>query len=248
MEEERTKIEHFKDMHKGADIYVMGSGKSCDFLDPSFFENKTCIGINQAFKRYKPQYIVKKDFLDKDETFDYARDNNAIIFYSKKSMGSLHDSDPKKYMKSDEDTSKIKTIRFNHTPLLEHNTGYNEIKKIYADATTNNTLMISRSTISSGIHLAFYMGAKNIILVGHDCCFINKESNYDGYHNNKSMKPAWGANDEKGKKDYGEWVSACSDISTKTKQVLNNEYQVNLCSINPYVSMREALVNCSIKR
>jgi len=248
MDTERTSLEHFKDIHKGEDIYVMGSGKTCDFLDPSFFDNKICIGINAAFKRYKPLYIVKKDFLDRDETFDYARDNNIPIFYSEKAMGSHHNTNPKAHMKPDEDSSKIKTIMFKHSPLLEHHTGDNEIKKIYENTFKNNNLMISRSTITSGIHLAFYMGAKNIILVGHDCCFIKKESNYEGYHDNKSMKPAWGGNNENSKKEYAKWVIQCAEISNRVKNILKEEYNVNLCSINPYASMRCALVNCTKER
>ena len=39
--------------------------------------------------------------------------------------------------------------------------------------------MVSRSTVTSAIHLAAYMSAKNIILVGHDCGFINNKSNIE---------------------------------------------------------------------
>ena len=34
------KLEDFENKFKGEDIYVIGSGKSLDFIDNSFFENK----------------------------------------------------------------------------------------------------------------------------------------------------------------------------------------------------------------
>ena len=36
----------FKDLHKNEDIYVIGSGKSLDFIDNSFFDNKVVTGTN----------------------------------------------------------------------------------------------------------------------------------------------------------------------------------------------------------
>lgn len=238
-------LEDFKNIHQGQDIYVMGSGKSCDFLDPSFFENKICIGINQAYKKYNCQYLVKKDFVGNDGAFDYARDNDATIFYSQKAMGTLHNTDPTKHMKKGEDASKIKTIMFKHPGMLYHDGGYDTIKKIYA--ADDNKLMISFSTITSGIHLAFYMGAKNIILVGHDCCFINKQTNYDGYHTEQTMKPAWGGMGKEAVQNYANWVSPCADISNRIKRLLKEEYNVNLCAINPFPSLREAINRSSLK-
>lgn len=43
-----------------------------------------------------------------------------------------------------------------------------------------NKLIVSYSTITTGIHLAAVMGAKNIILVGADCGTIDGMSNFDG--------------------------------------------------------------------
>ena len=50
----------FKNIHKGKDIYVIGSGKSCDFISRDFFDNKITIGINQVYYRYDTNYYVRK--------------------------------------------------------------------------------------------------------------------------------------------------------------------------------------------
>ena len=65
-----------------------------------------------------------------------------------------------------------------------------------------NVKIVSFSTIVSGIHLAAYMGAKNIILVGHDCGTIDGIPNVEGYHNDSSYKIVW----KKGKEDYIKWL------------------------------------------
>jgi hypothetical protein len=52
----------FKNLHKGEDIYVIASGKSVDFIDNSFFENKITIGINQVYKKIKTKYLLRKEY------------------------------------------------------------------------------------------------------------------------------------------------------------------------------------------
>jgi len=63
-------------------------------------------------------------------------------------------------------------------------------------------LVVSYSTITSAIHLAAYMGAKNIILVGHDSGTLDGECNFDGYHTDASYKIVW----PRGKEDYIRWL------------------------------------------
>ena len=42
-------------------------------------------------------------------------------------------------------------------------------------------LVVSYSTITSAIHLAAFMGAANILLVGHDCGRVDGELKFAGY-------------------------------------------------------------------
>jgi hypothetical protein len=46
-------LQEFKDCHKGADIYIVASGKSMDFYDPSFLDGKITIGINQVYRKFR---------------------------------------------------------------------------------------------------------------------------------------------------------------------------------------------------
>ena len=44
-------LKQFKNIHVGKDIYVIASGKSVDYIDETFFNNKITIGMNQVFKK-----------------------------------------------------------------------------------------------------------------------------------------------------------------------------------------------------
>lgn len=54
-------LREFKNLHSGKDIYVVASGKSMDYIDPSFFEGKITIGINQVYKKFVTDYLVRKE-------------------------------------------------------------------------------------------------------------------------------------------------------------------------------------------
>jgi hypothetical protein len=79
-------MEKFKNKYLNKDIYIIGSGKSIDFIDKSFFDNKITIGINQVYKYIEPTYLVRKEhkFIDMilKET-----SNNVIHFISKGNCG-----------------------------------------------------------------------------------------------------------------------------------------------------------------
>ena len=62
------------------------------------------------------------------------------------------------------------------------------------------SIVVSHSTITSGIHLAAYMGAKNIILVGHDGGSINGEANFKGYHTSETME-------QQNTEEYKKWLT-----------------------------------------
>ena len=45
-------ITELRNIHKGQDIWIIGAGSSMDYVDPSFFENKITIGVNQMFQYF----------------------------------------------------------------------------------------------------------------------------------------------------------------------------------------------------
>jgi hypothetical protein len=208
-------MEYFKNLHKDKDIYVIASGKSLDFIEPSFFEGKITIGINQVFKRVRCKYLVRKEAELLNNSVENNRDS--IFFISRGKCGSPNNINENIVNKNNYNNVVIRVNQlFNNVNL------------------NNNELIVSYSTITSGIHLAAFMGAKNIILVGHDCGKINGELNFTGYHTDATYKIAW----KDGAKGYEKWITSgvIEQDTIQLKQILKRIYGCNVLSLNPFIN------------
>ena len=113
------------------------------------------------------------------------------------------------------------------------NIGYKKIQNKHVN--NDNHLLATETTLHTAIHLACYMGAKNIILVGHDCTTILGEPNFEGYHTDKSYR----IKHKNGKKTYSEWIGRLWVRTRELKKVLKCKFDVNLVSINPFPSLKQ---------
>jgi hypothetical protein len=209
-------IKHYNNIHKNKDIYVLASGKSVDFIDNSFFGNKIIIGVNQAYKKVKCSYLVRKEYKLIDESI---RLNPTTLHFISKGDCGANNNKNISYIKE----NNIKCVVYNH----DHNTC--SMPPILPD---NDKLVVSYSTITTAIHLAAYMGAKNIILIGHDCGTINNEPNFKNYHNENTYKISW----KNGKKDYTEWLKKIESQTIQLKKMLYDKYKCNIYSLNPFIN------------
>ena len=233
-------LKDYKKKYEGQDIYVVGSGKSCDFIDPSFLENKISIGINQVYQRFRCTYLLKKEIISKtDPIFEQAK--YSTLFFSQNShggkggKGNIIKEKIDKFQLPKEVTDNI--VIYPHFPNLHSkDTEEQVLEKL---KTEEDKLFTSFSSITTGIHLAYYMGAKNIILIGHDCCTINGENNMSGYHTDASMK-CWGKNDAAGKKKYKNWLNEIRK-TTRFMQTSLRTLGTNLVSINPTITLSDVV-------
>lgn len=205
-------MDKFKNIHLEKDIYIICSGKSLDFLDKSFFDNKITIGINQSYKYIEPTYLVRKEHKFIDLVLQNTSDK-VIHFISKGDCGGLTKIIDNKY-------NNIKNI-----VIFNHEKNYHSLSKLPDD---KNNLVVSYSTITSGIHLAAYMGAKNIILVGHDCGSINKECNFKNYHENTMAQNSTN--------EYKNWLTMIEEQTIFLKKELKKKYNCNVVSLNPFIN------------
>jgi hypothetical protein len=207
-------LEEFKNIHAGQDIYIIASGASCDFIEPDFFSNKITIGVNQVYKKFKTTYIVRKEHRNLDEVLKDEPDT--LCFVSLFNCGTLssHKLDLKKYE--------------SNNLLCPYEHPDNTSKSLTKLPETG--LIVSWSTITSGIHLAAYMGAKNIILVGHDCGQLDNKCNFNGYHTKASM--GW----KNGEADYKNWLPKIEGQTIDLKKLLKAKYGCNVYSLNPFIN------------
>ena len=203
-------LQDFKNKHDNQDVYIICSGKSIDFIDKSFFDNKITIGINQVDKFLSPTYLVRKEIPD-----NFQLPTNSLMFVSEFKCGNKQVLNPK----------------YSNVVYFKHDNNVLELLNIPDEG----KLVVSYSSITTGIHLAAHMGAKNIILVGHDCGTLDGEMNFKGYHTNDTLKIAWGETNHNVK--YSQWVSRNIEHHTiKLKGILKNKYGCNVYSLNPFIN------------
>lgn len=211
-------LNKFKNIHKNQDIYVIGSGPSVNFIDPSFFDNKITIGINQIYKKIKTTYLVRKEHKLLKNILEEVKDS--INFVSQGNFGGSNNINYNFIKKNFNDNKNI--------VIYKHNT--NNCKM--PDKLPTDGLVVSWSTITTGIHLAAYMGAKNIILLGHDCGTLDNKCNVDKYHTDQTYKIAH----QNGEKDYKIWLSKIEDQTIKLKKILKETHKCNIYSLNPFIN------------
>jgi hypothetical protein len=209
-----------RNIHKNEDIYIIASGPSLDFIDSSFFNNKITIGLNQVYKKIKTKYLLRKESEFLEEVIKETP--GTIHFISNGSSGGENLINKDKCIELTQMNSSINICCFDH----------NANKHQLPDELPENGLVVSYSSITSAIHLAAYMGAKNIILVGHDCGVLDNKANYQGYHTKETLSVVW-----QNELDYKKWLSKDIEKDTiKLKGILKKIYNVNIYSLNPFIN------------
>lgn len=219
-------IDCLKNYFEGEDIYVIASGKSCDFVDPSFFDNKITIGVNIVFCRFNTTFLIRKEnsILELVENLELP----SIHILSVGDCGGSNRRNLDYYKKNPAEN----VFLFNHK--------LNKLTGISAPDLEKNELVVSFSTITSAIHLAAFLGAKNVILLGHDCGTIDGESNFKSYleFRDDKMKVSlpFGKNKDEYKKWYDNWLKQIEDQTIWTKRMLKKKYDTNVYSLNPFIN------------
>lgn len=198
-------IEHLKGLHKGKDVYVVGSGPSLQHVDPKFFENKIVVGCNGVRNHIPCTYTIKIHSIQQEEK--------------------LHGS---KLVMCEHDCGCSTRLNHYHEPFyyFKHlrNTGMGLDTSVLD---SNDQLVVGGTVMSSAIHLAYYMGASNIVLVGHDCGFLDNKSNLDNYNQGENKKKEISVL----KRDCNIWESQ----TLKLVNILRGK-GVGVMSINPFIN------------
>jgi len=114
---------------------------------------------------------------------------------------------------------------------------------------TATQLLVSSSTFATAVHLAAYMGARRIYLVGHDCGTLDGETNFVDYHDEATLAMAWnktGQNGTSRKEEmtnaYRTWLSGgwerinIENDTIVLKALLRERYGVSVHSISPFIN------------
>lgn len=186
-------LTELKNKYSGHDIYVLGSGPSLNFIDPNFFVNKITISTNYVYQTIPCWYAVFK------ENAPAQRPENTKIIVSKHSYGGRGKLNEGDYY-------------FEHT--------WNMKDQVMLPG-NDDEIVASWSTITSAIHIAAYMGARHIILCGHDCGTIDGIGRYEKYYSQYN--------------DF-EWFKKIEQQTIEVKKYIKNKYGCDVYSLNPFIN------------
>lgn len=201
----RVTIEELAGQHFGQDVWVVAAGPSAGFVEPGFFDNKITIGVNRVWTRFKTDYLVVKEA----NVLQQAIDAGSKVVASKHHCGSL-----------DYQINKARGDFY----YFDHQ--HNELEDVDLEIIGTDKLVVSFSTITSAIHLAAYMGAANIIIVGHDCGSIDGKLNFDGYPINLMQDLEF----------YKDFLSRIERQTLMVRDRLVEVYGCRIHSLNPWIN------------
>lgn len=209
-----------KNIHQGKDIYVIGAGASMSYIDSSFFLNKIVIGVNNIWRYFPVSYLVVKhqQFIEEPVSL-------GII-----TIASMHDCGDRTH-----DFNRLEShYKFTHK-LGRFGNRDGNLQENLDCIGVDDDIFVSHSTITSALHLAAYMGAKNIIVAGHDCGYINSDGFVADY--GKRIEEYYD-NEYDFKTYYNEWFDSINQDSILLKKKLQEVFNCNIVSINPFINFR----------
>jgi len=198
-------IESLENKHAGEDIYIIGAGKSSDYYDESFFDNRVSIGVNNVWVKYKNiNYNIYRDTPIPENDID------ATVIVSKYRGSTFSWGNNSEHVNDG-------CLYFNH----------NDNKPVMIEDglhPNGDKLAVSFSTIVSAIHLAAYMGAGAVFLVGHDCATIDGHSRMANY---PKFNPA-----------YGVFIGKLEAQTIIMRKYLRDNYNIPLISLSPFIGLK----------
>lgn len=208
--------DHYRNLHAGEDIYVIGSGPSLNHFGDidRMFARKRIVSCNHGMSRAMrrlPDYLVTKYHQHAYEYLEWFPDVPVVVTrYDRGNRVREHLSDDVPFIVVDHPDNTGMTWNAGEWP---------------SDA---SQFIATWSTITTAMHWAAHLGAANIVLVGHDCGHIDDVGRVPGYR-----QAADGLEDDDGDRDY--WRGF--DLqSRQVKRELERRYGCNVVSLDPFIN------------
>ena len=161
-------LEDFRDVHCCKTVHVFGSGATLNYLAPIIFDDKICVATNFAGSVFGLRRYYVFSHYHADSVAEAALPQTVAVFTPLREHGT--DAEFLGFM------PKIVTFP---TTTGRPGTSFNPSGKDWP--TLDNSLVIGSSSIHGSMHLAAYMGAKFIVLVGADCGELGGVDRVNGY-------------------------------------------------------------------
>jgi hypothetical protein len=197
-------LDTLENAHKGETVWVLGSGPSLNFLHARFFDDKITVSTNEsAFTLgFQPDYV-----------FSHYHSEASKMEASIAVVTLARDTATQQPWQGE--TPK-------HVVLIEQDS-YNPPGSSWNPLTTHppkpGSLAYGSSSLHGSMHLAAWLGAAHIVLVGADCGTLDGEHRVAGYPNGDKL---WALYNQHHK---------------LMKDWLVREYGVTVYSLNPFINL-----------
>jgi hypothetical protein len=195
----------FRNRHAGETAYVIGSGSSLNHIDARFFDDKLCFCVNYSgmTKKLREFYTASHHHDNADEIAQLRPD--LTVFTTE--IEQLPSEDRSPHPAREPNVVKCPTIEQRYA-------SFNPFDHWPDDP---DTLIVGPSSLHMTMHLAAYMGAAHIILVGADCGEFDGASRIPDYPN--------------GLLHFDVWRKALESMAGKLRSL-----GVSVHSLNPWVT------------
>jgi len=236
-----TRLEAFLNLHLGKTIYVIGSGATAGYVNPNYFAGELAIGVNQACNRFTNlTYLLRKEPISKN--FRQVLERSSPLtrhFVSRGSFGNLNCVNGEYVLKHFREATNV--IVYEHS-VQSLDYGDHILRELppVPGASRVPRLVVSASTITTAIHLAAFMGAGRIILVGHDLLSLDGQDNFPGYHSAETLENFGVRNISVLKNSYHSWLKQApvSADSISLRSLLMKRYpHLHINSLSPFIGL-----------
>ena len=199
------KLEDLRDKHAGETVWVLGSGPSLNFIDSGFFADKVVVSTNFAAQvmKIRPQFLFTHYHENAQELLDTA---DVVVTLE-------HDTMTRLTWQSEPHASLVLIPQDSPNPPGIHWNIFG------AHTPRDDSLAYGTSSLHGSMHLAAWLGASHIMMVGADCGAIDGEHRVLDYPEGEQP---WDMYDRHHR---------------EMKQWLEQNYGVTVYSLNPFINL-----------
>jgi hypothetical protein len=160
-------IKQFKNLYAGEEIYVFGSGASLDYFNPSYFDSKICIATNRVGFEYGLKYYWVSGHHYEGGEYYRTLGCTAPMILPDRDINNLS-------MNPIDDNDGV----FRFPASQQHYENFSVDEHFPKE---DDRLVVGSTGFHTSLHLAQYMGAATIIIVGLDQGLLDGETNFKKY-------------------------------------------------------------------
>jgi len=203
-------LPNIQNLHRGETAWVFGSGATMDYLSPEFFDDKLVVGTNGGAHYFglKPTYAFTHHHEFNGFPSFPAQHPETIFVVNRQDYKTkaIYKADYENVIAQDPKTEENSHDMFDP---------YAQDRPAHA-----HQIVFGSSSVHGAMHLAAYVGANNIVLVGVDCGLLDDDANF-GVYPHTTQRP------------FAVW----NRHLIMMRNWLRDTYGVNTYSLNPFVNL-----------